>query len=119
MTTRNGNGRAAAGRKRGRRISPLPVMLVIALIGSIAFLGYVITVRDPSQIPLLTAGGVALGIVFLALAGYLLRSTWRAGVADRGVLAMGYAIAGGVSAIIGCFCIASGVVLFLLSQSPG
>jgi hypothetical protein len=117
MTTRNGNTRPA--RKGGRRISPLPVMLVIALIGSVAFLGYVITVRDPSQIPLLTAGGVALGIVFLALAGYLLRSTWRAGVADQGGRAMGYAIAGGVAAIIGSFCIASGVILFLLSRPPG
>ena len=117
MTARNGSPRAAS--RKGRRVSPLLVMLVIALIGSIAFLGYVITVRDPSQIPLLTAGGVALGIVFLAIAGYLLRSTWRAGVADQGGRAMGYAIAGGVSAIIGSFCIASGIILFLLSRPPG
>ena len=54
-----------------------------ALVLSVAWLGYTITVRDASQIPLLAAGAAACGIAFLALAVYALRSTWRAGVEGR------------------------------------
>ena len=51
-----------------RRISPGLVILVIALIGSLAFAAYAVTVRDTSQIPLFASGGVALGIVFMMVA---------------------------------------------------
>ena len=99
-----------------RRISPGLVILAIALIGSLAFAAYAVTVRDTSQIPLFASGGVALGIVFSALALYLLRATWRAGVEERGGRALGLAVAGGIAAIIGFSCIAGAVILFLLSQ---
>ena len=69
------------GRRRGRGSRPGVVFLAVALIGSVVFGLYAITVRDASQIPLLAAGAVALGIVFIALAVYSLRATWRAGVA--------------------------------------
>ena len=59
---------APARRPSGRRISPGVVILAIALVGSFAYLLYAITVRDPSQIPLLASGAVVLGLVFAALA---------------------------------------------------
>ena len=62
-----------------RRISPGVVFLAIALIGSIAYVAFAITVRDASQIPLLASGAVVLAIVFGALAVYCLRATWRGG----------------------------------------
>jgi hypothetical protein len=102
-----------------RRVSPGLVILAIALIGSLAFAAYAVTVRDTSQIPLFASGGVALGIVFTALALYLLRSTWRAGVQERGGRALGLAVAGGIAAIIGFSCIAGSVILFLVSQPVG
>ena len=40
-----------------RRISPGLVILAIALIGSLAFAAYAVTVRDTSQIPLFASGG--------------------------------------------------------------
>jgi hypothetical protein len=53
----------------GRRgISPGVVFLAIALVGSVAYVAYAITVRDASQIPLLASGAVVLAIVFGALA---------------------------------------------------
>ena len=55
----------------------------VALIGSVVFALYAITVRDASQIPLLASGAVVLGIVFMALAAYALRATWRAGIDER------------------------------------
>lgn len=100
------------------RISPGLVILAIALIGSLAFAAYAVTVRDTSQIPLFASGGVALGLVFGALALYLLRATWRAGLEDRGARALGLAVGGGIAAIISFGCIAGSVILFLVFQSP-
>ena len=102
-----------------RRISPGVVFLAIALIGSVVFAVYAVTVRDASQIPLLAAGAAALGIVFIALAGYALRATWRAGIASRNARAIGLAVGGGFAAIVGAGFVAGAMILFLLSRPPG
>ena len=96
-----------------RGISPGVVILAIALIGSVAYVLFAITVRDSSQIPLLASGAVVLGIVFVALAGYCARSTWRAGIDGRDGRALGLGVAGGIAAIIGSGCIAGAIILFL------
>ena len=106
-----------AGSRR-RRITPGVVFLAVALIGSLVFALYAVTVRDASQIPLLAAGGVALGIVFLALAGFTLRATWRAGVTERNGRALALGFGGGIAAIIGAGCVAGAIILFLLSRPP-
>jgi hypothetical protein len=110
---------ATTRRRRKRRITPGVVFLAIALIGAVAFTAYVVTVRDASQIPLLAAGGAALGIVFLALAAYMLRSTWKAGVAARNGRALVLGIGGGIAAIIGMLCLAGAVIGFMLARSAG
>jgi len=66
-----GRGYAAAADEPGRRIGPIPitatgVLILIALVLSIGWLAFTITVRDPSQIPLLASGTVVLGLVFAA-----------------------------------------------------
>lgn len=102
----------------GRRsVSPGVVFLAIALIGSMLFVLYVVTVRDGTQPALLTAGGFALGVVFLALAAYSLRSTWRAGIQARNGRALVLGIGGGIAAMIGAGAIAGAIILFLLSRS--
>ncbi|MEO8438224.1 MAG: hypothetical protein ABI562_07165 [Chloroflexota bacterium] len=100
-----------------RGISPGAVFLAIALIGSLAFVLYAVTVRDPSQIPLLAAGSAVLGIVFVALAVYSLRSIWRAGIDGRNGQAVAMGIGGGFAAIIGAGCLAAAIILFLLTQT--
>ena len=75
------------------------------------------TVRDASQIPLLAAGSAVLGIVFIALAIYALRSIWRAGIAGRGGQALVLGVGGGIAVIIGAGCLAAAIILFLLSQT--
>ena len=112
-------GSGGRPRSRRRRITPGVVFLAVALIGSVVFTLYAITVRDASQIPLLAAGGVVLGIVFLALAGYTLRATWRAGIAARNGRALTLGCGGGIAAIIGAGCIAGAIILFMLSRPPG
>jgi hypothetical protein len=106
-----------AKRRQRRRITPGVAFLSIALIGALAFAVYVITVRDASQIPLIAAGGAVLGIVFLALAAYMLRSTWKAGVAARNGRALMLGCGGGVAAIIGMLCLAGAIMGFLLARS--
>jgi hypothetical protein len=97
-------------------VTPGMVILAIALVGSLLFAIYTVTVRDASQIPLLAAGAVALGIVFIALAAYCVRATWRAGVDGRNGQALGLAVAGGFAAIIGSGCFAGAIILFMLSR---
>jgi len=110
---------ATSATPTGRRsITPGVVFLALALVGSLVFVLYAVTVRDASQIPLLAAGGVVLGIVFLALAAYTLRSTWRAGIDERNGRALALGFGGGIAAIIGFGCIAGAIILFLLSQPP-
>jgi hypothetical protein len=96
-----------------RRISPGLVILAIALIGSVAYVLFAITVRDSSQIPLLASGAVVLGIVFVALAAYCARATWRAGIDGRNGRALALGIGGGIAAMIGAGCIAAAIMLFL------
>ena len=97
-------------------VTPGLIILAIALIGTVFFAVYTVTVRDASQIPLLAAGAVALGIVFIALAVYAIRATWNAGVAGRNGKALGLAVAGGLAAIIGSGCLAGAIILFMLSR---
>jgi hypothetical protein len=101
------------------RVSPGVVFLAVAIIGSVVFGVYAVTVRDASQIPLLAAGAAALGIAFIALAAYALRGTWRAGIAGRNGRAVGLAVGGGFAAIIGAGCVAGAIILFLLSRPAG
>lgn len=104
-------------KRSGFRLTPGVVFLAIAVIGSIAFGFYTITVRDASQIPLLAAGAAACGIAFLALAAYALRATWRSGVEGRTGRAFGVAVGGGIAAMIGFAFVAGAIILFLLARS--
>lgn len=109
---------ATAPGATGRRLSPGVVILAIALIGSMAFVLYTITVRDVSQIPLFASGAVVLGLVFGALAVYTLRATWRAGVAERGGRAVALGLFGGIAAMISFGCFALAIIMFMLRQTP-
>ena len=105
--------------ERRRGISPGVIFLVIAVIGSIAYMAYVLTVRETTQIPLLASGAVVLAIVFGALAVFCLRSIWRAGL-DRGnggttILT---ALVGGGAAIAASGFAAAAIVLFQLAIRP-
>ncbi|HEV7809325.1 MAG TPA: hypothetical protein VGO64_01900 [Candidatus Limnocylindrales bacterium] len=102
----------------GRSISPTAVLIVIALVGSVAFLVYTFTVRDASQIPLLAAGAVVLGLVFTAIAVFGARAIWRSSIEGRDARAFGHAIVGGFAALAAAACFAAAVILFLLRQTP-
>ncbi len=96
------------------RITPTRVTLAIALVGSILFVAYSLTVRDPSQIPMLSAGSAVLGIVFLALTVAGLVATYRAGSEGRAGRAFGMAILGGIAALLASASFAAAVILALV-----
>lgn len=98
-----------------RRVSPGLVFLGVALVASIAYLGYAITVRDASQIPLLASGAVVLAIAFGALTVYAFSATLRAGTEGRGRRSMLIALVGGGAAIATAGCLAAAIILFRLA----
>jgi hypothetical protein len=107
------------GSESRRRISPVAIFLVIAIVGSIAYMAYVVTVREATQIPLLASGAVVLAIVFGALAAFCLRTIWQAGL-ERGsggrvILA---ALVGGGAAIAASGFAAGAIILFQLAARP-
>jgi hypothetical protein len=98
------------------RITPLLVVLVIALVGSLAYIAFALTVRDTTQIPMLVSGAVVLGVVFIGLAIAGAVRTYQAGVEGRGGRAFGLALGGGVAAMIGFICFALAIIGALVYQ---
>lgn len=103
-------------------LGPIPitvtgVLIVIALIGSLVYLFYAVTVRDASQIPLLASGAVVLGLVFTAIAFVGGRAAWRSSVDRRDARAFGHALVGGVAALVAAGCFAGAVILFMIRSA--
>ena len=99
-------------------VTPIRVVVAIAFLGSLAFIGYaILAVRDARQIPMLSSGFLVLGVACAAVALGALIQLWRAGERGRTGRAMALAIAGGVAglAAIGCFTVT--VVFALLWKS--
>jgi hypothetical protein len=113
---RSGRSGSAAG--GGRRISPGVIFLVVAIVGSILYMAYTVTVRDTSQIPLLASGAIVLAVVFGALAAYSLRATWRAGEEGRGRWALLVALVGGGAAMAAAGFAAGAIILFQVASGP-
>jgi hypothetical protein len=99
-------------------INPTSVVFVIALIGSIVYLAYAITVRDASQIPLLASGAAVLGFVFGAFSIIGLVATWRSSIHGRDGRAFGHALVGGISFLVAAGCFAAAIILGILARSP-
>ena len=95
------------------RVTATRVILLVAVVGSIGYLAYAITVRDATQIPMLASGAAVLGIVFAALASPA-RSRRCARPATTARAGRGRGIFGGVAGIIACGCFAAAAVLALL-----
>lgn len=96
------------------RLTPIRVTLGVALVGSLLFLLYAVTVRDAAAIPMLASGALVLGLVFAALAVAGGVGTYRAASDGRSGAALGQALLGGFAAVVACGCVAMAVVLMLL-----
>ena len=94
---------------RGRRISIPGIVLALAIIGSIIYIGYVVLKIEDNQIPLMAAGFVVLGASLAAVAIWCVAGIWRAASRARGGRAFLLALVGGVAGVgaIGCFAVAA------------
>ncbi|MEA2537209.1 MAG: hypothetical protein QOF11_1443 [Chloroflexota bacterium] len=104
-------------RRPRRTITPLRVTLGIALLVSLAVVGYGLVARDATQLPMLTAGEFISGIVFalLALAGaWAAYSQSREGSAGRALV---YAVGGGIAALLAAASLAAAIILALTLSS--
>ena len=99
-------------------ITPTGILLALALIGSVAYLLYAITVRDASQIPLLASGAAVLGVVFIAVAVTGLIATWRSSLRGSDGRAIGHALVGGIACLAAAGCFAVAIILGMVSSTP-
>jgi len=97
------------------RITPVRVALVLALVGSLAYIAYaVLAVEDDAQIPMVTSGAAVLGLVFAAIsvgAGIRMWRAWQDRLQGQTVL---FAIVGGISGMIALGCFAGALILGLV-----
>ena len=95
--------------RRSRRISIPGIVLALAIIGSIIYIGYVVLRIEDNQIPLMAIGFVVLGGSLAAVAIWCVAGIWRAASRARGGRAFLLAIVGGVAGLgaIGCFAVAA------------
>ena len=106
-----------------RHIGPVPVtatgvLIAVALLGSLVYMAFAVTVRDASQIPLLASGAVVLGLVFAAVAFVGARAAWRSSIGGRDGRAFGHALIGGIASLVAAACFAGAFILATLSQTP-
>jgi hypothetical protein len=89
----------------GLRITLAVVVVGLAMVGSLVYIGYVILAVDEEQIPLLAGGFAVLGASFVAVAIGTLLGMWRAASRAEVGRALLLAIVGGLAglAAIGCF----------------
>ena len=109
----------ASGRGRGPhigpvRLTPVRVMLVIALLGGLGFLAYAVLVRDQLQVPLMASGFAVIGLVFATMAVLALVSVVRAGRAGRDGTAVMTALFGGLIAVAALMSLAGAVIMSLI-----
>jgi hypothetical protein len=90
------------------------VVLVIALLGGLGFLGYAVFIRDQLQVPLMASGFAVVGIVFGAMAVLALLSVVRAGREGRDGTAVLVSVFGGLLALASLLALAVAVIMSLL-----
>jgi hypothetical protein len=89
-------------------------VLVVALAGGLAFLGYSIVVRDQLQIPLMTSGFAIVGLVFGAAAAMAAANVVRAGRDGRDGTAVMTSLLGGLLAIAAFLSFAAAIIMGLI-----
>jgi hypothetical protein len=100
-----GSSFGGARKRRSLRFWVPAIVIALAIIGSSAYILYVVLRVEDNQIPLMAAGFVVLGASFAAIAIWSMLGIWRAASRARGGRALGLAIFGGLAGLgaIGCF----------------
>ncbi len=115
------SGRRRAGPHIGPvRITPVRVMLLIALAGGLGFLAWSVLVRDQLQVPLMATGFAICGLVFAATAVLSVAAVVRAGREGRDGAAVLTALVGGLFAVAALMSLAVAWIASLIWRgTPG
>jgi hypothetical protein len=89
-------------------------MLLVALVGGLAFLAYSVLVRDTLQVPLMATGFLVCGIVFGLMACLAVVAVIRAGRERRDGTAVLAALGGGVLAMASLLSLAAGLIFSMI-----
>ncbi len=95
-------------------ITPLRVMLLVALVGGLGFLAYSLLIRDALQVPLMATGFIVCGIVFGLMSLLAVLAVIRAGHARRDGTAVLAALTGGVLAVASLLSLAAGTIFAMI-----
>jgi len=95
-------------------LTPVRVMLLVALGGSLVFVLWGLIDRGPTQVPVLVSGLTIVGVVFSALAVAGAIQAYRAGRDGFGARAFFAALLGGIAAIVAFACFGASVVFALM-----
>ena len=95
-------------------ITPVRVILAIALIGGFAFLAYSLLIRDQLQVPLMASGFAVIGLVLGAMAVLALVGVVRAGRAGRDGTAVMTALFGGLLAAASLMALAGAAIMSMI-----
>ena len=87
------------------KLTPAVILVAVALLGSAAYVAYVVLKVEDQQIELLGYGFGVLGASFAAIALGSVVEMWKAASRARARRALGLAILGGLAGVaaIGCF----------------
>jgi hypothetical protein len=114
----NGSRRRTGAHLGPFRVTPTRTFLAIALVGSLLYLVYAVSVRDTAQIPALASGALVLGLVFgmLAIVGGV--ETYRAARSNRPARSVIAAVLGGLAGMVALACFAAAAIFAILSRTP-
>ncbi len=111
-------GRGGRAREQSRVLSPVRIMLFVAILVALALIAYAVFMeRGGAQIPILTGGLALMGLALLALSLSAARAIVGAGRAGSGGRAFGAALFGGVCALGAAASLASAVAFGLIWSS--
>lgn len=112
--------REPQGRRSGL-VTPSRLAVALALVGSVALIGYGFVRRDQTQVPILASGMIVLGLTLLAVGFWAAIASFRNARSGRAGRAFVGALVGGILVLAAAVALAGAVVLSLVWKStpPG
>lgn len=95
-------------------LTPVRVMLLVALIGGLGFLAYSLLIRDALQVPLMATGLLVCGIVLGLMTLLAVAAVIKAGRERRDGTAVLAALAGGMLAVASLLSLAAGMIFAMI-----
>jgi hypothetical protein len=101
-------------RRRTVHLTPVRVLVIVAVVASLGLIGYGLVRRDSSQIPILAAGLIILALTLVGAGFWSAVGAYREARSGRFGWAFAGALIGGLFVRAGTVALASAIVLSLI-----